>query len=293
MQIIGNKKIIDSLEQAREKNSLAQSYLFCGPEGLGKFLLAREFAEKLTGGKGDGVNPNLLQIEPEVEEKDGIFKEKEIKREAVSELQKKFSLTAYSEHYRVAIIRSAQKLNLSAQNSLLKILEEPPEKAIIILVAEDEKKMLPTIVSRCQIMRFKLLTETELESIIEADAPNRAELLFWALGRPGFLRLMLNDVDKFKEKQEIVEELRKIFSLTGNEKLFLAESLAKDTPVLLEKLDLWVVLLRSVILGQKSFVSVAPEKALKLIEKIEEVKKIISSTNSNVRLAVENLLLAF
>ena len=64
MQIIGNKKIIDSLERALEKNNLAQSYLFCGPQALGKFLVAREFAEKLTGGQGETVNQNLLIIKP-------------------------------------------------------------------------------------------------------------------------------------------------------------------------------------------------------------------------------------
>ncbi|MCX6761411.1 MAG: hypothetical protein NTY33_00985 [Candidatus Moranbacteria bacterium] len=293
MQIIGNKKIIDSLEQALGKNSLAQSYLFCGPEALGKFLVAREFAEKLTGGQGEAVNQNLLIIEPEVEEKDGIFKEKEIKLEAIKRLQKEFSLTAYAENYRVAIIRSAQSLNLSAQNALLKILEEPPEKAVIILVAEDEKKLLPTIVSRCQIKKFKLLSEAELSEMVSLDFPNKAELIFWSLGRPGFLQNLLDNKTELEERREILKELQGLFSMRGNEKLFLAESFAKNTPVLLEKMDFWIILLRSVILGQKSFVTITPEKALKLIEKIEESKKIIESTNSNVRLVVENLLLAF
>lgn len=293
MQIIGNKKIIDSLEQARDKNSLAQSYLFCGPEALGKFLVAKNFSEKLTGGRGEVVNQNLLIIEPEVEEKDGIFKEKEIKLEAVKRLRKEFSLTAHSENYRVAIIRSADELNVSAQNALLKILEEPPEKAVIILVAEDEKKLLPTIVSRCQIKRFRLLSEVELGELASLDLPNREEIIFWSLGRPGFLKNMLKDEARLGEKQKLVKELQSLLAASSNEKLFLAESLSKDTPALMEKMDLWSILFRNVILGQKSFVAVAPEKALKLIEKIEESKKIISSTNSNVRLMVENLLLAF
>lgn len=293
MQIIGNKKIIDSLERSREKNSLAQSYLFCGPHALGKFLFAREFAEKLTGGHGEAVNSNLLIIEPEIEEKDGIFKEKEIKLDAIKHLQKEFSLTGFASQYRVAIIRSAQNLNLSAQNALLKILEEPPEKAVIMLVAEDEKKLLPTIVSRCQTKKFKLLSETELGEMAEENLPNREELIFWSLNRPGFLKNLVDNPEKLEERREITKELKNIFSMTGNEKLFLVENMAKNTPILLEKMDLWVILFRSVILGQKSFSAIAPEKALKLIEKIEESKKIIMSTNSNARLVVENLLLAF
>jgi len=293
MKILGNKKIIESLERALEKKSLAQSYLFCGPESVGKFLVAREFAEKLTGNHGEAVDPNLLIIAPEVEEKDGIFKEKEIKLETIKRLQKEFSLTAFSRNYRVAIIRSAQQLNSSAQNALLKILEEPPEKVVIILVAEDEKKLLSTIISRCQIKRFALLSEEELSELFPANLPNKVELIFWSLGRPGFLINLLADAEKLEERREIAKELRSIFSMTGNERLFFAEALSKNTPLLLEKLDLWMILLRGVILGRKSFMAVAPERALKLIEKIEESQKIIKNTNANVRLVVENLFLAF
>lgn len=293
MQIKGNKKIIDSLERAIEKKSLAQSYLFCGPEAVGKFLTAKEFAEKLTGWQNETVNPNLLIIEPEVEEKDGIFKTKEIKLEAIKRLQKEFSLTSFSKNYRIAIIRNAQKLNLSAQNALLKILEEPPENTTIILVAEDTKELLPTIISRCQIKQFNLLSENELSEMLDASLSNREEIIFWSLGRPGLLKILLHSEIALEEKRVIIKEFQLLFSMDGNERLFLAENLSKNTPVLLEKLNLWIILLRSVILNQKSFVKIFPEKALELIEKIEASKKIIDSTNSNVRLVVENLLLAF
>lgn len=293
MPIIGNKKIVDSLERALARGSLAQSYLFCGPESLGKFLLAKEFAQKLTGWQGEAVNKNLLLIEPEVEEKDGIFKEKEIKLEKIKQLQKEFSLTAYAKNYRVAIIRTAEKLNTSAQNALLKILEEPPEKSIIILVAEDEKKLLPTISSRCQIKRFKLLAEDELGARLDLNFPDRNELIFWSLGRPGFLENFLQKKISLTERQEIARELQKIFSMSGNEKLFLAENFSKNVPEFLKKIDLWVVLLRKAMLGQGKLVAVSPAKAIRLIEKIEEGRRIIENTNSNVRLVVENLLLAF
>lgn len=293
MKILGNKKIVDSLERALAKKNLAQSYLFCGPEALGKFLVAKEFALKLTGGKSGALDQNLFLVEPEIEEKEGIFKEKEIKLEAVKQLQKKLSLTAVGQNYRVAIIRTAQNLNVSAQNALLKILEEPPKKAIIILVAENEQELLPTIVSRCQVKRFKLLAEKEFGEMLGTNLSNKEELLFWSFGRPGFLKELLDDDAKLVEKQEIVKELQSIFLASGNEKLFLAEQLSKNVPVLLKKMDFWVMLFRDVILNPKSFLSVSPEQALRLIEKMEESKKIIENTNANVRLVVENLLLAF
>jgi DNA polymerase-3 subunit delta' len=293
MKILGNKKIVDSLNKAIEKKVFVQSYLFCGPEALGKFLVAKEFAEKLTGNEDGVANPNLLIIEPEIEEKDGIFKEKEIKLESIKKLQKEFSLTSFSKNHRVAIIRSSHKLNMSAQNSLLKILEEPPENTIIILIAEDEKGLLPTIISRCQIKRFSLLSEDELNGIIDEASPNREELIFWSLGRPGLAYNLLSKEIELEERRELTRELQSLFSMSGNEKLLCAEALSKNAPLLLEKMDLWIILLRKVILGQKSLVVSSPAKALKLIEKIEEGKRIINNTNSNVRLVVENLVLTF
>lgn len=294
MPIIGHKKIIDSLERAilRKNAPMARSYLFCGPEAAGKFLVAKYFADKLTGWQKKSLNQNLLIIEPEMEEKDGIFKEKEIKIDAIKNLQKEFSLTSFGANYRVAIIRGAQKLNISAQNALLKILEEPPKNTMIILTAEDEKKLLPTIVSRCQIKRFGLLSSEEIGGMLDASLPNREEIIFWSLGRPGWAQKFLYSEKELEEKKEIAKEFQSLLSMPLNEKLFLAESLSKNTPQLLAKMDLWIILLRSAILDQKSFISISPAKALKLIEEIEKSRDVIKNTNSNVRLAMESLAIS-
>lgn len=256
-------------------------------------MAAKNFSDKLTNWQKESFNSNLLIIEPEVEEKDGIFKEKEIKIEAIKKLQKEFSLTSFGKNYRATIIRSAQKLNISAQNALLKILEEPPKNTIIILIVEDEKKLLPTIISRCQIKRFELLSSEEIGEMFDASLPDREEMIFWSLGRPGWAQNFLQKETELEEKKEIAKEFQSLFSMSLNEKLFLAEQLSKNTPQLLAKIDLWIILLRSIILGRKSFVSVFPLKALKLIEEIEKSKKTINGTNSNARLIVENLLLEF
>lgn len=295
MSIIGHKKIIDSLDRAilRKNAPMACSYLFCGPEAVGKFLIAKNFADKLTGWQKGSFNPNLLIIKPEIEEKDGISKEKEIKIEAIKKLQKDFSLTSFDKNYRVAIIRSAQKLNISAQNALLKILEEPPKNTMIILVAEDEKKLLPTIISRCQIKRFGLLSSEEISGMFDVSSPERKDIIFWSLGRPGWAQKFLHSKKELEEKKKIIKEFQSLLSMSLNEKLFLAEQLSKNTPQLLAKIDLWIILLRNAVLGLEGFVSVPPARALKLIEEIEKSKKIINSTNSNIKLAVENLFLSF
>ena len=129
--------------------------------------------------------------------------------------------------------------------------------------------------------------------MIDEALPNREELIFWSLGRPGLACNLLDKKVGLEEKRELVRELQSLFSMSGNEKLLCAEALSKNTPLLLEKMDFWIILLRGVILGQKSLITSSPVKALKLIERIEGSKRTIKSTNSNVRLVVENLVLAF
>ena len=292
MSIIGHKKIIDSLNQMCTNKHLSHAYLFCGPEAVGKFLVAMEFALKLTGEAG-GINRNLFIIEPQIEEKDGILKEKEIKTEEVKKLQKEFSLTSFGSNYRVAIIRSAQKMNISSQNALLKILEEPPENSMLILVAENEKKLLPTILSRCQMVKFNLLSDVEIEAMIDETIRNKKESIFWSFGRPGLMQNFLENGVELEERIDLAKEFNALFSMELNEKLFLAEKISKNTPALLQKMDFWIMLLRKAILGEEILAKISPNKALKLIENIQESKKIISTTNSNVRLVVENLLVLF
>lgn len=293
MSITGHERIINSLERARERKSISHAYLFCGPKSVGKFLVAMDFASKLTGGDGRGLDQNLRIIAPAVEEKAGIFKEKDIKTDEIKSLQKEFSLTSFGEKYRVVIIRSAQKMNIVAQNALLKILEEPPIKSVLILVAENEKKLLPTILSRCQLMRFDLLSRSEIESMVDIDTENRADMIFWSLGRPGLVRNFLENKTKLEELLAQAGEFRALFSMEFNERLFFAERISKDVPALLQKMEYWIVILRQAMLGKSEMINIFPAKALALIGNIEDSKKIISTTNSNVRLVLENLMVLF
>ncbi len=292
MSIKGHQKIITALDFAVEKKSISHAYLFCGPEGVGKFLTAMYFCGKLTEEKDGKLNRNLSIIEPEIEEKDGIFKEKEIKIEKIKNIEKEFSLTSFEKGYRVAIIRSAQKMNIAAQNALLKTLEEPPLKSVIVLVAENENSLLPTVVSRCQIIRFSLLSDKEIAEIFIAEK-DREALIFWSLGRPGFAQKFLTESDALQKRKEILEEFKSLFSMNLNDKFFFAEKASKDIFELSQKMDLWIVVLRKTVLGEKALIDIFPDKALDLIEKIASTKKILNTTNANARLAIENLLVFF
>ena len=88
---------------------------------------------------------------------------KDISIDDIRELNKRFSLSSTDHSYKVCVIDTTEDLNLSASNSLLKILEEPPKNTLFILVSNNQKAILPTILSRCQKISFKKLEEQALQ----------------------------------------------------------------------------------------------------------------------------------
>lgn len=288
--IIGHKKILNILNKSIEKGRVNHAYLFHGPEKVGKFSVALEFCQKLTGEAGQ-INPDIIIVKPEIEEKKGIIKQKDITVEKIKDLGRQIALSSYFGKYKTVIIDEADRLNRSAQNALLKILEEPPEKAILILVAKNKEKLLPTIISRCQRVRFNLVGNNDAEKMIPAGAKNKEELLFWFMGRPGMMQEFLSDPAKLKAFKESESELRKIFSQNASDKFALAQELAKDEGQLLEKLNLWIFLLRSWLLSGEN--SISKEKIISLLDKIFAAMDTLRETNSSTKLAMENLLLDF
>lgn len=159
--ITGQDRAIGFFRNVVSSNRLAHAYLFLGPEGVGKTLLAKNLAkfvncENPSGDccdncascrKTDNNNhPDVHWIEPE--------RTKNISIEEVRLLRKEVSLKAYEGRYKVFIILEADSMTMEAANSLLKVLEEPPEASLIILISTNISGILPTITSRCQLIKF-------------------------------------------------------------------------------------------------------------------------------------------
>ncbi len=291
MALIGHQKIRNFLDKSIERGTLAQAYLFTGPKHLGKFSVALHLAGKMTGGMDLKINPDIIIVAPEIEDKKGIIKKKDIKVEQVRELQRELALAPQNGKCRVAIIDDAERLTTAAQNALLKTLEEPNEKSSLILVCHNLEKILPTIRSRVVIKNFGLVAPLEIERVLpEASS---AEAVFWSLGRPG----LAVEFSKYPQKLEVLEESKKelaeIFENHLADKFSLAEELGKDTSKLKEKLEIWTVLLRQNILTEDFPLTVSREKALELIEQIAESLRLIQETNSSPRIVLENLFLRF
>lgn len=295
MAIIGNQKAVKLLDKIVETGKIANAYLFSGPEHVGKFTAALEFARKLALDPAKNLeqaSPNLIIIAPEAEEKKGVIKKLGIKIEAIRDLQHKLSLSSEGSRYKVVIIDEAERLNKTAQNALLKTLEEPNEKVVLVLVAQDENKILPTIRSRCQKISFGLVDDSEIGKMIPGDR-DRRDILFWSLGRPGLALDLIHDPENLSRRKEAFAELSRLFSQDAGEKFKLAEEMGKDSEEMLKTIDLWIAILREDMLGKNPRLHISRDKAFNLITAMSEAAEILKSTNANPRLVLENIFLQF
>lgn len=292
--MIGNEKSVNFLGKCIEKEKISQAYLFSGPEGVGKFALAKKFAQSLITKENFSENIelekiplDLIIIEPEIEK----GKEKDIKIEQIRDVQKDLALFPYEGRCKVLIINNAHKMNDSSQNALLKILEEPNATSIIILITSEEGKILPTIKSRCQKINFSLVDPEIIEKGLKENdfSSNEKDLISFSMGRPGFAINMVLNPEEYKEKKEYFEKLSQIFRGGTNLKMEAADEISEDTTKAIKVLEFWIWILR--IKNSDSFKNKV--KKVKIIEQIEEALEMIKNTNANVKLVLENLLINF
>lgn len=293
---IGNTQALKLLNNSLKNGKISQAYLFSGPKSVGKFTLARFFAESIISGKNalgsdnislSGNNFDILVIEPEIEEKRGIKKEKDIKIEKIREAQKKLALYPYSGKKKVLILNNAHRMTISSQNALLKNLEEPNETSVIILVTHNDSEILPTIKSRCQKINFSLASGEEIRKML-GNKKEMNELVFFSMGRPGLAFRLMEDRNELENQKKELDCLKKFSDMGINERFKLAEKLSSDTAQALKKFEFWIWVIRleamKKIIGEGFF-------SFKTINKIEKSLETIKNTNANARLSIENLFL--
>jgi len=199
--LIGQINVKKLLEGALESGKLAQTMIFAGPKGVGRKTAALLLA-KVLHGDDQKTHPDTFifsDILAEMREHDKGIKD------AADEVIRFLQLSPIASKFKVAIIDECETLSLAAQNALLKTLEEPREDTTLILIAEDEKRLLPTIVSRSQVVRFGPLKDED----IERRVPNvSAEILQAAQGSLGFALEMTES----PEKWETLEKMQDFWS---------------------------------------------------------------------------------
>ena len=145
--IIGQQNIATTLQQAIQSNQLAQAYLFCGPRGVGKTSTARLFAKEINL----KYESNLKDFTYNIYELDAASNNQV---DDIRNLNDQVRIPPQKGKYKVYIIDEVHMLSQSAFNAFLKTLEEPPPHAIFILATTEKHKIIPTILSRCQVYDF-------------------------------------------------------------------------------------------------------------------------------------------
>lgn len=288
--IIGHKNVLNYLDKSVKNGKVSHSYLFIGPLSIGKFTVARKFAGKLIGGElsSSFAHPNVFVVS----------QEEKIKIEQIRELRRFLSLSPYSSKNKVAIVNNIEQFGKEAANALLKTLEEPPPNSVIILIASKPGKVLSTITSRCQIIRFYPVRESELANDIKRQNPDISDdLIKISAGRPGVALGLINNKDFYLNKQNSLKNFKTLFSKNIAEKFDLAKNIVEQEDIQAVMED-WALYCREELaykigLSETSFLglNLSVKRLNKIIKKILEVKKLISDTNVNNLLAMENLML--
>lgn len=188
--LIGHSQAADLLRRLHLSGRLGQAMLIVGAPGVGK----RRIAEALIGD-----SPDFLVLERQRNDNDGL--KKNISIEQVQDLIQRLSLKTFSGGQNVGLIDGAEFLSDSAANALLKTLEEPPGKSLIILLATSLAGIPATIISRCQMVRLSLVAFQEIcDALVARGAsPETAnEIAQFAAGRPGVALRLLQDPEVYR-----------------------------------------------------------------------------------------------
>lgn len=294
MRIIGHHKERERLAAAAETDTVAQSYLFTGPDSVGKSLCALEFACRLAGEPDFEPEAakeapfDVMVVRPEEETKRGVTKMKSIAAEDIRDALQFLGKYPVAGRYRVVIIVDAHKLSVSAQNVLLKTLEEPNTSAVIILVTHEPGSLVSTVISRVQHVRFGLVSEEDIRAGISdvGSVPG----FFFSLGRPGAVIRAIGDPEAFAGDKEILGGLFRLSTLSLSERLALAERMSSDVPRAIRMLEWWLPGLHASAL--KVSEPGATGRFFSLLDETEQMLRLLKTTQSNARLLLERLFLS-
>ena len=245
-------------------------------------------------------HPDIIQVQPR-----GPI----IKIEQIRTLLQTLSMKPYEAKMRVVIISEAQCMNAAASNALLKILEEPPDRSMLVLIANHPSELLPTIASRCQQLQFSRIPEKQLASrIVKShglDLQTAGIIAAMANGSLSNAQAMM-DENWLLSRKWLIAEMRRLSLQPMTRLLALAEKLAREKESLAGRLEIIKSWYRDLIINRYDARKIINQDVadpirraasqtdtLKHLSKLDAVQKAQSrlKTNTNLRLSMERLLI--
>lgn len=234
--VVGQEALTTTLLNAIKEDKLSHAYLFCGPRGVGKTSCARIFAKTINcehrTPEGEACNECSECIAANEQRSYNIFELDAASNNSVDDIRNLIDqvyIAPTTGKYRVYIIDEVHMLSSSAFNAFLKTLEEPPAHAIFILATTEKQKVLPTIISRCQVYDFRRITSDDIARHLEYVAQDKGikadkeALQLIALSADGGMRDALSMFDQiagFGNGSVSVEGVRKNLSLLDEDGYF-------------------------------------------------------------------------
>lgn len=319
--VLGHEWAIRMLSDHAIRDRLHHAYLLTGPRGVGRRTIAVRFAQLIncTNQLGPGIPcrgcHNCIRIErmqhPDVSIVQAEQEGGNLKVDQVRDLQRSLSLTPYEARYRVALLLRFEEANDNAANALLKTLEEPSPRVLIILTARSVEDLLPTIVSRCEVIRLRpiplgILAEA-LQSRWEIPAERARLLAHLSGGRPGYALRLYHEPERLELRQQWLDDHRRLLGASRIERFTYADNLTKDRDRTRRALETWLTIWRDVLLR-----AVGVDTQITNVDRIDEIDTLASrletpaarqavwlmertlallSTNVNARLATEVMFL--
>ncbi len=312
---VGQQRVVKALAHAHATSRLPHALLFVGPQGCGRYSLAIRTAAAFfcTGGRFPlpceacatcrrvfaGNHPDVLRVareayaiehgwmQPEGSKRAGLV----IRVDQIRELARALRLRGFEGATRVAIIKDAHLMNDNAANALLKTLEEPGDDTLIILTAPHERAVLPTIRSRCSIMRFAPLATGDVRRVLDhlgvEDAEARAAAADGSVSRA----LEADLSDRSARQERAGGFLDAVRHERGAALLDAVEAQGKDRDEAQRLLDDVQRTLAAQIRTKTAAGEAVPARDLALVDAIDAAREVIRENNAHVQLTLEELAL--
>ncbi|OOO00474.1 MAG: hypothetical protein ATN35_07125 [Epulopiscium sp. Nele67-Bin004] len=251
-KVIGHDTIKEYFEKILLSGNMPHSYIFQGQAGVGKMTMARAIAKNLICSSQDacntckdchqfevGTHPDIITLE--------TTKIEEVREKVVREI----NIKPYQSQHKIIFIPQADTLNIQSQNALLKTIEEPPSYATIILMTANVELLLPTIRSRCLIIRFNDLSDTEMKNYFSAINYNKDKeeiYIRFSSGSIGTAQKLINDESFLTLRDESINYLNRLETADMIALYKIADELVEDKLRLVEILNFWELWYRDIMI---------------------------------------------